>query len=130
MRAMGANTNPKNPALNIPVEVARNTGPSACWMAATLATPVEIVTTDARAVLLPLACKDVGENEHVAFAGRPLQLIAIEPVKPLLGVILIVTLPADCGPTCRDCLESETAKSGLPVTVNDACAEVRPELLA
>src|SRR6266850_2918643 len=99
-------------------------------MAATPATPVEMVTADVRTVLLPLACNVAGAKEQVVFAGKPLQLIAIEPVKPLLGVTLILMLPADCVPTWRDCLESEIPKSGFPVTVKDACAEVRPELLA
>lgn len=120
----------KRLAPNIPEPVATKVVLSECCALATVATPVEIVTTEDSALLLPSASSEAGLKEHFECEGRPLQLRVIEPLKPFDGMRVTLFVAALLCPTVKEAAEVDTAKSAFPITENDACAEVRPLLLA
>ena len=89
-----------------------------------------MVIVEVSVVLVPSGRNDAGEKEHLERAGSPLQFNVIVPVKPFVGLTVALSVAADDLPTLRELADTDTLKSGCPLTRKTACAEVKPELLA
>src|SRR5437868_5590 len=108
----------------------KRTGSSALRLIASVFVPVEMVSVELSAVLVPSSRNDAGEKEHFERAGSPLQFNVTVSVKPFAGLTMAFSVAVDDLPTLRELADTDMLKSGCPLTRKTACAEVRPELFA